>query len=124
MSTAFPQSTSVGRPVLRDHRLVALLAELCRLQLHGRVVTETVAGKQDIRLQVWQGTGELTVELLWCAEQDPAPTRLEAVRVRGLERQTWCNPGARCTPVETVRFLADLLLCDESALPRRYRRLG
>lgn len=110
--------------VLHDRRLVALLAELCRLQLHGRVLTETIAGEDDIRLQVWQEPGTITVELLWCRPEEPPPVGLKAVRVHGQQRQVWCNSSAHCTPAEMVRFVSDLLLCDQAALRRRYPCLG
>lgn len=112
------------RSVLGDRRLVALLAEFCRLQLHGRVLTESIAGEDDIRLQVWQDAGAITVELLWCGPDEPPPAGLKAVRILGEQRQVWCSPNAHCTPAEMVRFVSDLLLCDHAALRRRYLCLG
>lgn len=120
--TALPRSPR--RPVLRDRRLVALLAEFCRLQLRGRVVTESIAGEEDIRLQIWRDPAEITVELLWCGPIDPPPASLTAVRIQGEQRQVWCCPGADSTPAETVRFVSDLLLCEHAVLRRRYLLVG
>ena len=115
---------SPRRPVLRDRRLVALLAEFCRLQLHARVVTDSIAGDDDIRLQVWRDPGDITVELLWCGPEDPPPAKPTAVRIQGRHRQVWCSPGASCTSAELVRFASDLLRCDHVTLRRRYLLLG
>lgn len=115
---------SPRRPVLRDLRLVALLAEFCRLQLRGRVVTESIGGEEDIRLQIWRDGTEIAVELLWCGPTDPPPATLKAVRIQGEQRQVWCTPGAADGAAGTVRFVSDLVLCEEAVLRRRYLLLG
>ena len=124
MDLAPVRPRSPRRPVLRDRRLVALLAEFCRLQLHARVVTDSIAGDDDIRLQVWRDPGDVIVELLWCGPQDPPPATPTAVRVQGRYRQVWGSPGDGCTSTELVRFVSDLLRCDHVTLRRRYQLLG
>lgn len=107
-----------------DARLADLLADLGRLELHGRVLLERVAGEQDVRLQAWRDSGAVTVELLWCGPDAPRPTRLDAVRADGDEREVWRSPHGRCRTADVVRFLYDLLLLDGDVLDRRYLRLG
>lgn len=123
------RAPAVSSPILAesdrgDPRLAALLTDLDQLRFRCRVLTEWIGGDADHRLQVWREPGEVTVELLWCGPGDPAPTGLHAVRICGQRREVWCSPGSRGTVAETVRFIADLLVCDENALPHHYVRLG
>lgn len=121
---ALSSPTQAGPDQSTDPRLGALLTDLDQLQFRSRMLTEWVGDDEDYRLQVWCEPGEVTVELLWCRPADPAPTRLHAVRICGPRREVWRSPRSRWTAAETVRFIADLLVCDEAALPHHYLRLG
>lgn len=104
--------------------VAGLLRDLGRLQLHGRVLTADVGGEDDVRLQAWCDSGHRTVEILWCGPDEALPTRLDAVRVVGDERNVWRSPDGPGYPAKVVRFVRDLLLLEDAALLRRYQRLG
>lgn len=107
-----------------DRRLTCLLADLDALQLQARILTDTLCGEQDVRVQVRRDHGQAIVELLWCCPEQIEPAHPSAVRIIDEHRTVWSHPRAGRRPAETARFLADLLLLDDAALADRYDKLG
>lgn len=112
------------RPAAVDARLASLLDDLHRLHLRGQVHTYRNAGEDDVRLQAAAEASPVTVELLWCTPEGEAPSRLAAVRIDDGHRQVWCTHEGRWAPEQAVRFVYDLLVCDEQVLEGHYQRLG
>jgi hypothetical protein len=116
-----PSLPSTSRP---DDLLAGLLSDLEQLDVHAGVLTDYLAGEPDVRVQAWRDGGDVLVELLWCGADTPAANRLDAVRVRGEQRQVWRGPRCRCFPADAVRFLSALLLLDDRRLGQHYLLLG